>query len=65
MQAADLSYYMVSTVREIFLAHVYLHMHQLNDSGRVGGAYYDPVKCLVYVLEDTQDTPHFELAKMR
>ncbi|KAJ7761594.1 DNA mismatch repair protein MutS [Mycena maculata] len=29
--------------------------------GRVGCAYYDPIKCMIYVLEDTQETAHFEL----
>ncbi|KII86749.1 hypothetical protein PLICRDRAFT_164045 [Plicaturopsis crispa FD-325 SS-3] len=32
--------------------------------GRVGCAYYDPVKCIIYVLEDTQETPHFDLTRM-
>ncbi|KAF7288536.1 DNA mismatch repair protein 5 [Mycena chlorophos] len=32
--------------------------------GRIACAYYDPVKCTLYVLEDTQDTRHFELAAM-
>lgn len=33
-------------------------------SGRVGFAYYDPVKCTMFVLEDTEETPHFDLTKM-
>ncbi|KAI0061404.1 hypothetical protein BV25DRAFT_1870738 [Artomyces pyxidatus] len=34
-------------------------------SGRIGCSYYDPVKCLVYVLEDTQeDGSHYDLTKM-
>lgn len=33
-------------------------------SGRVGCAYYDPIKCSLYVLEDTQETVHFDLTKM-
>ncbi|TFK40842.1 DNA mismatch repair protein MutS [Crucibulum laeve] len=32
--------------------------------GRVGSAYYDPVKYIIYVLEDTHETPHFDLTKM-
>ncbi|KAF9019023.1 hypothetical protein BDZ89DRAFT_1103526 [Hymenopellis radicata] len=32
--------------------------------GRVGAAYYDPVKCMMYVLEDTADSRHYDLAKM-
>ncbi|KAI0322342.1 hypothetical protein OF83DRAFT_795341 [Amylostereum chailletii] len=32
--------------------------------GRVGCAYYDPVKCVVYVLEDTQEGAHFDLSRM-
>ncbi|KAF9013228.1 muts domain V-domain-containing protein [Cyathus striatus] len=30
----------------------------------VGCAYYDPVKCVIYVLQDTQESPHFDLTKM-
>ncbi|KDQ62441.1 hypothetical protein JAAARDRAFT_189767 [Jaapia argillacea MUCL 33604] len=33
-------------------------------SGRMGCAYYDPVKAIIYVLEDTQETPHFDLTRM-
>ncbi|KAI9573599.1 DNA mismatch repair protein MutS [Boletus coccyginus] len=33
-------------------------------SGRIGCAYYDPVKCVVYVLEDTQEGTHYDLTKM-
>ena len=33
-------------------------------SGRIGCAYYDPVKCIVYVLEDTQEGAHYDLTKM-
>ncbi|KAJ7610685.1 DNA mismatch repair protein MutS [Mycena rosella] len=29
--------------------------------GRVGFAYYNPIECMIYVLEDTQETAHFEL----
>ncbi|KAJ7069760.1 DNA mismatch repair protein MutS [Mycena amicta] len=32
--------------------------------GRVACAYYDPVKCIIYVLEDTQETRHYELTTM-
>ncbi|GLB38388.1 putative ATPase domain of DNA mismatch repair MUTS family protein [Lyophyllum shimeji] len=32
--------------------------------GRLGCAYYDPVKCVLYVLEDTQESPHFDLTTM-
>ncbi|KAL1668791.1 DNA mismatch repair protein MutS [Schizophyllum commune] len=31
--------------------------------GRMACAYYDPVKCIVYVLEDTQETPHLDLTQ--
>ncbi|KAK0503937.1 DNA mismatch repair protein MutS [Armillaria luteobubalina] len=31
--------------------------------GRVGVAYYDPVKCTVYVLEDTPESQHFDLTQ--
>ncbi|KIK07942.1 hypothetical protein K443DRAFT_128726 [Laccaria amethystina LaAM-08-1] len=33
-------------------------------SGRVACAYYEPMKGLLYVLEDTQETPHFDLTRM-
>ena len=32
-------------------------------SGKIGCSYYDPVKCLVYVLEDTQENPQFDLTR--
>ncbi|KAG6377088.1 muts domain V-domain-containing protein [Boletus reticuloceps] len=32
--------------------------------GRIGCAYHDPVKCVVYVLEDTQEGTHYDLTKM-
>ncbi|KAF5385688.1 hypothetical protein D9757_005471 [Collybiopsis confluens] len=31
---------------------------------RIGMAYYDPNKCTIYVLEDTEETPQFDLTKM-
>ncbi|OBZ71456.1 Prohibitin-2 [Grifola frondosa] len=31
--------------------------------GRIGCAYYDPIKCTVYVFEDTQENQHFDLTK--
>ncbi|KAJ3895476.1 muts domain V-domain-containing protein [Lentinula edodes] len=31
---------------------------------RVGMAYYDPIKCSIYVLEDTEETSHFDVTKM-
>ncbi|KIY45215.1 hypothetical protein FISHEDRAFT_67145 [Fistulina hepatica ATCC 64428] len=31
--------------------------------GRIGGAFYDPVKCVVNVLEDTQETAHYDLTQ--
>ncbi|THH28695.1 hypothetical protein EUX98_g5476 [Antrodiella citrinella] len=30
--------------------------------GRVGCAYYDPVTCKMYILEDSQESPHYDLA---
>ncbi|KAG1745988.1 DNA mismatch repair protein MutS [Suillus paluster] len=33
-------------------------------SGRVAGAYYDPIRCIVYVLEDTQEDAHLDLTNM-
>ncbi|EIN12874.1 hypothetical protein PUNSTDRAFT_111245 [Punctularia strigosozonata HHB-11173 SS5] len=32
--------------------------------GRLGCAYYEPVQATVYVLEDTNDSVHFDLTKM-
>ncbi|KAG6857157.1 hypothetical protein H0H87_008727 [Tephrocybe sp. NHM501043] len=34
-------------------------------SGKVGCAYYDAFKYVLYVLEDTQESPHFDLTTMR
>ncbi|KAM5533149.1 hypothetical protein V8D89_013197 [Ganoderma adspersum] len=36
--------------------------HELS-SGRVACAYYDPVKCIVYVMDDTPENQHFDLTK--
>ncbi|KAI0052711.1 hypothetical protein FA95DRAFT_1664395 [Auriscalpium vulgare] len=30
----------------------------------IGCSYYDPLKCLIYVLEDTQEGSHFDLTRM-
>ncbi|KAJ7212032.1 muts domain V-domain-containing protein [Mycena pura] len=46
-----------TSVKKICLAAYYQH-------GRIGCAYYDPVRCLICVLEDTQETAHFELTTM-
>ncbi|KAJ2929754.1 hypothetical protein H1R20_g7313, partial [Candolleomyces eurysporus] len=35
------------------------------ESGRVGFAYYDPLKGVIHVLEDTQETGHFDLTRMQ
>jgi len=35
------------------------------ERGRIGCAYYDPVNFLIYVLEDTQETAHFDVTKTR
>ncbi|KAH9980113.1 DNA mismatch repair protein MutS [Lactifluus volemus] len=32
-------------------------------AGRIGCAYYNPVNFLIYVLEDTQETAHFDVTK--
>lgn len=34
-------------------------------SGRIGCAYHDPTKGVIYVLEDTEESSHFDLTKMR
>jgi hypothetical protein len=33
--------------------------------GRIGCAFYDSVTCVVYVLEDTEESPHFDFTMMR
>jgi hypothetical protein len=33
-------------------------------SGRIGGAYYDPVTSKVYVLEDSPESPRYDITKM-
>ena len=33
-------------------------------SGRIAFAYYDPLKGILHVLEDTQETGHFDLTRM-
>lgn len=33
-------------------------------SGKIGCAYYDPVKCIIHALEDTQENHHFDLTRM-
>ncbi|KAJ3538338.1 hypothetical protein NM688_g6534 [Phlebia brevispora] len=32
--------------------------------GRVGGAYFDPVTCKIFVLEDSQESTHYDLTRM-
>ncbi|KAL4070005.1 DNA mismatch repair protein MutS [Scleroderma yunnanense] len=32
--------------------------------GQLGCAYYDPLKCVVYVLEDSREDSHYDLTKM-
>jgi hypothetical protein len=34
-------------------------------SGYLGAAYFDPVKCVIRVVEDTLETPHFDSTNMR
>lgn len=33
--------------------------------GKVGGSYYDPISCKLYVLDDSQESAHYELTQMR
>ncbi|KIL63255.1 hypothetical protein M378DRAFT_187097 [Amanita muscaria Koide BX008] len=33
-------------------------------SGRIGCAYYDPQKCIIYALEDTQESAHYDVMKL-
>ncbi|TFY68394.1 hypothetical protein EVG20_g3567 [Dentipellis fragilis] len=32
--------------------------------GKMGCCYYDPVKCIIFILEDTQESIHFDTTKM-
>ena len=64
-EVTDLSRYVVLEVRLNLQGG--LNMSLTADNGhslRVGCAYYDPVQASIYVLEDTQETSHFDLTKM-
>jgi hypothetical protein len=54
---------LLPAVRTAFLS--FKRSLNLVTSGRCGAAYYDPIKCMIYVLEDTQETTHYELTTMR
>ncbi|KAJ7819398.1 DNA mismatch repair protein MutS [Mycena olivaceomarginata] len=54
---------LLPAVRTAFLS--FRRSLNLVASGRCGAAYYDPIKCMIYVLEDTQETTHYELTTMR
>ena len=60
---SDMSYWHLPKVRES--RNDVIQPAHFSNSGRVGCAYYDPVKCVIFVLEDTQETSHFDLTKMR
>ena len=34
-------------------------------SGSLGAAYFDPIRCVIRVLEDTLETSHFDSTNMR
>jgi len=34
-------------------------------SGSLGAAYFDPIRCVIRVLEDTLETSHFDSTDMR
>ena len=34
-------------------------------SQRIGAVYYDPVKMTLFVLEDTPESKHFDMTKLR
>jgi len=36
-----------------------------NFSGSLGAAYFDPIRCVIRVLEDTVETSHFDSTNMR
>ena len=40
-------------------------MNRVNSSGSLGAAYFDPIKCVVRVVEDTLETSHFDSMTMR
>ncbi|KAG8214591.1 DNA mismatch repair protein mutS [Butyriboletus roseoflavus] len=42
----------------------YYDVSHIFASGRIGCAYYDPIKSVLYVLEDTQESVHYDLTKM-
>ena len=37
----------------------------MNFSGFLGAAYFDPIKCVIRVVEDTLETSHFDTTNMR
>lgn len=52
-QDLRLTYHLLQTCLSAWCSH-----------GRVACAYYEPLKGLLYILEDTQETPHFDLTRM-
>ncbi|KAF8645267.1 hypothetical protein AX16_008091 [Volvariella volvacea WC 439] len=38
-----------------------VYLAAFSQHNRIGCAYYDPIKCVLFVLEDTQETPQFDL----
>ncbi|KAF9242539.1 muts domain V-domain-containing protein [Melanogaster broomeanus] len=47
-----------------FLAIIQICLTAFCQQGRLGCAYYDPIKCVIYVLEDTQEGVHHDLTTM-
>ncbi len=34
-------------------------------SGLIGAAYFRPINCILYLLEDTEESHHYDLTTMR
>lgn len=47
-----------------FLVVVEMDCLLMSVSGRAACAYFDPVKARIYVMEDTQETGHYDLIRM-
>lgn len=48
-----------------FLVCLFVDLLLLPNSGRVGAAYFHPTSCILYLLEDTQESHHYDLTLLR
>lgn len=55
----------MSIVRGFRFIRIVVILMLRHGSGRIGCAYYDPVRCTLYVFEDTQENKHYDLTKTR